>query len=1137
MKKLLAVLMSVLLLCGTFPLSVFAASGDVYTIVYHLDGGTNALKNPGAYTTTDTIVLKDATKDGYTFDGWYLDAAKTRRIYEITNQIGDLALYAKFIPNRYMATFIDYGATQSSTLTVLLDDDQGNTKEVQLNIGDSFNPYKYWIPEKKNYVFMGWYKKAGGEVGNLSITEDTTLIARWQQAEPHGPDKTATILGGNTTYVKNQGDYNYKTEFGSYLIDSSAADGYGKYLFVYINGQCTEIKYTLTNTEWDHGCSIIDVTGNGTIASIGPWKTETKTGTYKVTPGTLLRLCLNGGPGVGSGTIQLSIGKTKDITIETAHERTVEHVFDSAMQPPTVSREGYTFAGWHDEQGNPMTDTWQYLEDQTFSAQWDPLSYNIRYELDGGVNHPSNPSSYIFTDFVTLQPASKAGYTFQGWYTDPDFNNPITNIRNQTENYTLYAKFEPNRYLLTLDTIDGTFSPKMTFISDGAVIKTIYLSEQDSLAPWHPAAKEGYLFAGWCYDEAGTRWFSFHDTLTDDVTLYAQWIPCAENVVNVETVEDIPVTIDGTKEHLYAFIPLTHGYITVTSESSQMDLSGSLYDAVYWPIVSSDDISDNDLDFSYTCEVFAGETYYIAVKGNTALTKGEANLHIDWKDDGHVLTGSTYTHHQLTVSYDAPFTLPDKLVREGYVFMGWYDEHGNQITDGVWKFTTDKSLLAMWRIATPHTITFKDAQGNVLSSQVYYYGDEIAAPALPTKAPDETYRYTAHWSNDYTGVCTGDAVYTPVFDPVYIDYTVTFKNWDGTILSTATYHYGDTVAVPEIPAREEDSLYTYTFAGWDTAVVACNGNAVYTATFTAQHEHRYVVTDTFAPTCAEDGYSTHTCRCGDAYNEVIPATDNHVYNNACDTDCNACGAVRDVEPHAYVGTIVISATCGANGVKTYTCSICGDSYNEVIPATGHHVYNNACDTDCNACGTYREVEPHAYVGTVVRPATCGTDGLTVYTCSICGDSYNETIPATGNHTYDNACDADCNACGAERDVEPHAYVGTEVISPSCGTDGLTVYTCSICGDSYNETIPATGDHTYNSDYDPDCDVCGAVREVISFIPGDADGNGKINNRDLGLLQKFLNGTDVDINFYALDMDGNNKINNRDLGLLQKFLNR
>lgn len=59
----------------------------------------------------------------------------------------------------------------------------------------------------------------------------------------------------------------------------------------------------------------------------------------------------------------------------------------------------------------------------------------------------------------------------------------------------------------------------------------------------------------------------------------------------------------------------------------------------------------------------------------------------------------------------------------------------------------------------------------------------------------------------------------------------------------------------------------------------------------------------------------------------------------------------------------------------------------------------------------------------------------------------------------------------------------------------------------------------------------------TVLVGDADGNGKVNNRDLGRLQQYLNEWDVEIDTASADLDGNGKINNRDLGLLQQLLNQ
>lgn len=76
-------------------------------------------------------------------------------------------------------------------------------------------------------------------------------------------------------------------------------------------------------------------------------------------------------------------------------------------------------------------------------------------------------------------------------------------------------------------------------------------------------------------------------------------------------------------------------------------------------------------------------------------------------------------------------------------------------------------------------------------------------------------------------------VVEPYSLPPAVTYTVIFKNWDGTVLSTETYNPGDSVVIPKNPVRPDDATYTYTFAGWDKEIVPVAGDAVYTATYKA----------------------------------------------------------------------------------------------------------------------------------------------------------------------------------------------------------------------------------------------------------------------------------------------------------------
>ncbi len=78
-----------------------------YPITYVLDGGSNDPENPESYDIeSETIVLKDAHRTGYIFEGWYKDAAFKKKVSEIpTGSFGELTLYAKWMPITYVLRY------------------------------------------------------------------------------------------------------------------------------------------------------------------------------------------------------------------------------------------------------------------------------------------------------------------------------------------------------------------------------------------------------------------------------------------------------------------------------------------------------------------------------------------------------------------------------------------------------------------------------------------------------------------------------------------------------------------------------------------------------------------------------------------------------------------------------------------------------------------------------------------------------------------------------------------------------------------------------------------------------------------------------------------------------------------------
>ena len=307
----------------------------------------------------------------------------------------------------------------------------------------------------------------------------------------------------------------------------------------------------------------------------------------------------------------------------------------------------------------------------------------------------------------------------------------------------------------------------------------------------------------------------------------------------------------------------------------------------------------------------------------------------------------------------------------------------------------------------------------------------------------------------------------------------------------------------------------------------------------------------------------------------------HKYDNDCDADCNLCGDKRDVQGHVYE-TKVTPPTCTEAGYTTYTCEICGDKYTIKTSATGHNykttVMDPLCDSEgydlhtCTVCGdSYKDNFTPALTEHMIIQAgeflSCTEPCYVEYCCLACSYSYREYSEPVGHnpqiwptiwlckqYTY---CDNPwCNEILIP--ATGHLYTDeVERQEPTCTEDGYILYCCYGCPSTHTEVIPAYG-HSYPSDcqdacstcgairvpphqyadpyFDADCDLCGHTREVIPMQPGDVNGDGTVNVRDLGLLQQHLNGWDVVISLMAANVNGDAGVNVRDLGLLQQYLN-
>ena len=157
------------------------------------------------------------------------------------------------------------------------------------------------------------------------------------------------------------------------------------------------------------------------------------------------------------------------------------------------------------------------------------------------------------------------------------------------------------------------------------------------------------------------------------------------------------------------------------------------------------------------------------------------------------------------------------------------------------------------------------------------------------------------------------------------------------------------------------------------------------------------------------------------------------------------------EGHAYVPKVTLP-TCTAGGYTVYTCSVCGNSYT----------------------GDKTQALGHSYTASTTS-GSCTSGGYTTYTCTRCGDSYTGNPTAPAGHSFsasvtDPTCTSTgyttytCTKCGYNykgNEMEPLGHSYTVITEEStCTEGGYTIYKCTRCGVSYSDSPTQATGHSY-----------------------------------------------------------------------------
>lgn len=231
-------------------------------------------------------------------------------------------------------------------------------------------------------------------------------------------------------------------------------------------------------------------------------------------------------------------------------------------------------------------------------------------------------------------------------------------------------------------------------------------------------------------------------------------------------------------------------------------------------------------------------------------TAAKRSYTITWKRDNDtvidtttVLYGATPTHADATKESDSEYA---------YSFNGWSID-GETVLGSIPAVTGAATYIAVFtqhELDATVTIHWLEENGATPLDPASTTVEKGTRPthAEPTKDPDVGTVYTfdgwirvgdpesAVIPSAELPLATEDCTYKAHFASSVRQYTITFANWDGAVISATAYDYGTApglIAVPSDPTRAADAEYTYTFAGWNSEVAQVAGDATYTATYTA----------------------------------------------------------------------------------------------------------------------------------------------------------------------------------------------------------------------------------------------------------------------------------------------------------------
>lgn len=585
---------------------------------------------------------------------------------------------------------------------------------------------------REGYTFAGWYTNASLTQAydfDSEIKRDITLYAKWES-------------NGATNYTI---EYFFETLDGGYEKKSETRTAATGDLIEAIPVEYAGFSYEAGNT----GNKLIgNVEADGSLV-LSIYYTRN---TYTVSFDAL------GGTEVDAQSVKYNA---------------------TATEPEVPAKEGCIFICWLDGEGNRFDFATPIEGDVSLFAQWsnaDNIGYSVRHYFQN-----ASRTGYVLDDEATQYLTGKGGEevtaeagTFYGFEENTVHENRVASGEVLPDG-SLMLKLYYDRVAFTVD-----------FESNGGseVEPVTAIYETTITEPVVPE-KTGYDFEGWYTDSVFANAFDFDTEITEDITLYAKWVP-SDGVTY--TVEYYQQTVDGTdyemvSDAVFAGVTGEEVEATVADIPVGFELNAEAADAVMTGIVEADG--------SLVLKVYFDRLSYILT---FEPDNGEEATSRD------VLFGDTLGELE-------------SVEKTGYTFVNWISDSGKAWFSDDTMPASDLTLTAKWSESFMTKYTTEYYQEQLDGS--YELVDSTEATALTNSVvsahiPSYTgfVENAEHADRRIIGIVDADGslVLKVFYDR--IRYTVSFECNGGSEVEDQI------VALGSVAASVEPERVGYDFVGW-----------------------------------------------------------------------------------------------------------------------------------------------------------------------------------------------------------------------------------------------------------------------------------------------------------------------------------